>query len=67
MTILRIAVIALFGLALLAELYAPHKPKFGFDAVFGFYAMVGLAGCVCFVVVSLFLGFLLGRGDVDER
>jgi hypothetical protein len=67
MTMFRIAVIALFGLALLAELYAPHKPKFGFDAVFGFYAMVGLAGCVCFVVLSVILGALLGRRDVDER
>ena len=52
--------ILMVGLELLVT---PRKAHFGFDGIFGFYAIIGFVGCAGMIIGTKWLGKLLKRGE----
>lgn len=60
---LWILLYAVCGLTVVAELFMRREPHFGFDRVFGFYALMGFISCAALILIAKALGYILKRKE----
>ncbi len=49
------------GLSVALGLFGQAQPHFGFDGVFGFFALLGFVSCAALILLAKGLGYLLKR------
>ncbi len=56
---LWIALYTVCGLLIVFDLLIARPPHFGFDGIFGFYALIGFVSCAALILFSKIVGLIL--------